>query len=85
MIRAIGSTAMALAARFRSGGVIVNEHTLSREQTRAHVDALARWFDFIHLDDLPVRLGRRQRRPFCLLTFDDGKRSNATVTAPELK
>lgn len=84
MLSAIGSTAMALASRFRSGGVIVNEHTLTREQTRAHVEALARWFEFIHLKDLPGRLGRRQRKPFCLLTFDDGKRSNATVTAPEL-
>lgn len=85
MLSAIGSVAMALAVRFKRGGVIVNEHTLTREQTRAHVEALARWFDFIHLSDLPARLGRRQRRPFCLLTFDDGKRSNVTVTAPELE
>lgn len=85
MLSAVGSAAMTLAARFKNGGVIVNEHTLTREQTRAHVEALARWFDFIHLKDLPDRLGRRRRRPFCLLTFDDGKRSNATVTAPELE
>ena len=85
MLRAIGSAAMALAARFKNGGLIVNEHTLTREQTRVHVEALGRWFDFIHPDELPDRLGRRQRRPFCLLTFDDGKLSNATTTAPELE
>ena len=85
MLSAIGSSAMVLAARFKDGGVIVNEHTLTREQTRFHVDALGRWFDFIHPDDLPIRLGRRQKRPFCLLTFDDGKRSNAAAVAPELE
>ncbi|MFI5360993.1 MAG: polysaccharide deacetylase family protein [Elusimicrobiota bacterium] len=85
MLSSLGSAAMALAARFKSGGLIVNEHTLTREQTRVHVDALGRWFNFIHPDELPARLGRPQKRPFCLLTFDDGKRSNATVTAPELE
>ena len=85
MLSAIGSAAMALAARFKDGGLIVNEHTLTREETRVHVDALGRWFDFIRADDLPDRLRRRQKRPFCLLTFDDGKRSNATETAPELE
>jgi peptidoglycan/xylan/chitin deacetylase (PgdA/CDA1 family) len=85
MLSAIGSAAMALAARCKDGGVIINEHTLNREQTRVHVDALGRWFDFIHPDDLPDRLRRRRRRPFCLLTFDDGKLSNATATADELE
>ncbi|MFI5349109.1 MAG: polysaccharide deacetylase family protein [Elusimicrobiota bacterium] len=85
MLNALGSAAMALAARFKDGGLIVNEHTLTREQTRVHVDALGRWVDFIHLHDLPDRLARRQGKPFCLLTFDDGKRSNATETAPELE
>jgi peptidoglycan/xylan/chitin deacetylase (PgdA/CDA1 family) len=85
MLSAAGSIAMALAARFKDGGLIVNEHTLTREQTRVHAEALGRWFDFIHPDELPERLTRRAKRPFCLLTFDDGKRSNATETAPELE
>jgi peptidoglycan/xylan/chitin deacetylase (PgdA/CDA1 family) len=79
------SVAMALAARLKTGGIIVNEHTLTREETRHHVDVLHRHFDFIHLDDLAQRLNNPKKRPFCLLTFDDGKRSNATVTAPELE
>lgn len=66
-------------------GVIVNEHTLGHEETSLLVDALAPRFDFIHLDELPDRLARPRRKPFCLLTFDDGMRSNATVTAPILK
>jgi peptidoglycan/xylan/chitin deacetylase (PgdA/CDA1 family) len=85
MLSAIGSVGMALAARFKTGGLIVNEHRLTREQLRVHVETLGRWFDFIHPNDLPERLGRRQRKPFCLLTFDDGYRSNATVAAPELE
>jgi peptidoglycan/xylan/chitin deacetylase (PgdA/CDA1 family) len=72
------------ARRIRKGGIIVNEHTLSRSQTRFHVEILSRSFDFIHHDELFDRLNKPRARPFCLLTFDDGKRSNATEVAPEL-
>jgi len=75
---------MMVASRARRGGVIVNEHSLTAQETRQHIDLLSKWFEFIHHDDLPSRLESPARRPFCLLTFDDGKRSNATVTAPEL-
>ena len=85
MLSSIGWAAMALASRLKPGGVIVNEHVLTRDQLRVHVDALGRWFDFIHPDELPARLRRRGRKPFCLLTFDDCHRSNATVVAPELE
>lgn len=85
MLSALGTAAMAMAARFKAGGLIINEHPLRREQIRVHVDALGRWFDFIHPDDLPARLNRRGKRPFCLMTFDDGHRCNATEIAPELE
>jgi peptidoglycan/xylan/chitin deacetylase (PgdA/CDA1 family) len=85
MLDVIGTLFLALTRLFKTGGVIVNEHTLDREETRRHVAVLGRWFDFIHLDELPERLNRRSKRPFCLLTFDDGKRSNATEVAPELE
>jgi len=85
MLSAIGTLSLGFARCFKAGGIIVNEHTLDREQTRRHVDTLGRWFDFIHLNELPARLNRRNGKPFCLLTFDDGKRSNATVVAPELE
>src|SRR5437867_1041087 len=75
---------LGLASRLKQGGVIVNEHTLTQAQTRRHIEWLARCFDFIRLEDLPRRLTQRNRRPFCLMTFDDGKRSNATEVAPEL-
>ncbi len=85
MIRAIGWTALAAACRLRPGGVIINEHVLTREQLLRHVDTLGRRFEFAHPDELPARLAGRGGRPFCVLTFDDGHRSNATVVAPELR
>ncbi len=65
--------------------MIINEHALSRAQTSFHVKVLRRWFDFIALADLPNRLAQPASRPFCLLTFDDGKRCNFSETAPELE
>lgn len=85
MLNALGTLSLALVRHFKTGGVIVNEHTLDREETRRHVEVLGRWFDFIQLNELPERLDRPRKRPFCLLTFDDGKRSNATAVAPELE
>jgi peptidoglycan/xylan/chitin deacetylase (PgdA/CDA1 family) len=85
MLNTIAKNILAFVSRRKSGGVIINEHTLSREQTRLHVQALWRHFDFINLDELPARLAQPGRRAFCLLTFDDGKRSHATEVAPELE
>ena len=85
MLNAIGTISLALVSHFKTGGVIVNEHILDRKQTRRHVEVFGRWFDFIQLSELPERLNRPRKRPFCLLTFDDGKRSNATAVAPELE
>lgn len=84
MLNRIVSATLEQISRRKGGGIIVNEHTLNREQTRRHVDALSLSFDFIALDDLPRRLAKPAKKPFCLLTFDDGRRSNALVTAPEL-
>ena len=88
LVELVGYSSMAVARRLagtRGGGVIVCGHTLTAEQTRFQVETLARWFDFIHHDELPARLSRPRGRPFCLLTFDDGKRSNATELAPALE
>lgn len=76
---------LALASRLRIGGVIINGHTLTRNQTRLQLDVLGRWFDFIRLEELSRRLAHPTRRRFCLLTFDDGKRNNYTEIAPELE
>lgn len=76
---------MTMARRIKGGGVIINEHTLTAAQTRLHVDALNRWFDFIHHDELLDRLERPRARPFCLFAFDDGKCSNATEAAQVLQ
>jgi len=73
-----------LAARCVRGGVIANYHRISAAQLATHVATLSRWFDFISIDELPSRMRYPGRRPFCLLTFDDGKKSNATEAAPVL-
>ena len=65
-------------------GIIVNNHALSTGQTCRLVDLLAKRFDFIAMDDLARHLEKGARKPFCILTFDDGRRSNATEAAPEL-
>jgi peptidoglycan/xylan/chitin deacetylase (PgdA/CDA1 family) len=85
MVNLAATFLLALARRIKRGGVIINEHTLSKAQTAFHLHVLRRWFDFIRLEDLPGRLFKPTRRPFCLLTFDDGKRSNFTEVAPELE
>ncbi len=88
LLSLVGRCSMAIASktrRTRPTGVIINEHNLTASQTRLHVETFSRWFDFIHYDELLDRLLRPRARPFCLLTFDDGKRSNATETAPELE
>src|SRR5580692_11063470 len=85
MSRVVTSFFLALASKLKGGGVIINGHTLTRSQTRLQLETLGRWFDFIGLEELPVRLNRAPGRPFCLLTFDDGKRNNFTEIAPELE
>jgi peptidoglycan/xylan/chitin deacetylase (PgdA/CDA1 family) len=80
-----GTSLLGLARSLRRGGVIINEHTLSRAEARFHLEVLGRWFDFVGLDELSSRLARPAKRPFCLLTFDDGKRSHFTEVAPELQ
>jgi peptidoglycan/xylan/chitin deacetylase (PgdA/CDA1 family) len=75
---------LAAACRLRRGGIVLNFHTLDAGETRRYVEWLARHFDLIHHDELLARLDRRGRRPFCLISFDDGKRSNYTETAPVL-
>jgi peptidoglycan/xylan/chitin deacetylase (PgdA/CDA1 family) len=76
---------LASACRLRPGGVIINWHTLTRRQTLFQLDVLSRWFEFISLAELPYRLARKSARPFCLLTLDDGKRSQFTEMAPALE
>jgi peptidoglycan/xylan/chitin deacetylase (PgdA/CDA1 family) len=88
LLNLIGRSSMAIVSKTRQTkptGVIINEHSLTASQTRLHVETFSRWFDFIHHDELLDRLSRPRSRPFCLLTFDDGKRINATETAPELE
>ena len=66
-------------------GILINNHAQNAQQIRAQVEALAPFFDFIGYDDLKERLRSKPwKKPFCLMTFDDGAAINATETAPEL-
>lgn len=66
-------------------GIVFCYHTLRADELSAQLDLFGRFFDFIHHDELPERMsGRRSGRPFCLLTFDDGKRSHLAEVAPLL-
>lgn len=78
------SMLLKMVASRRSCGVIINEHNATVAIIRNHISALGRHFDFISLADLPARLQQQRSKPFCLMTFDDGKRSQFTETAPEL-
>src|SRR6266480_5710669 len=80
-----GRRSLEFVRLFKTGGVIVNEHVLSLEHTRRHVEVLGRSFDFIHLSDLQNRIHARNKKPFFLLTSADGKRSNATLLPRKLK
>jgi peptidoglycan/xylan/chitin deacetylase (PgdA/CDA1 family) len=82
------SVEQALENVFRAGpctGIVVGNHTQNRDQIRQEIDVLGRLFEFIHHDQLVDRLKTKGRRPFCLLTFDDGKKINALETAKELE
>lgn len=86
-VNATGPLLSAVVRASGGRGVIVNFHTLTAEQTRRQVSLLARYFELIDLETMVTTLDERRARgapPFCLLTFDDGKRSNATATAPVL-
>ncbi|MBI2479731.1 MAG: polysaccharide deacetylase family protein [Planctomycetia bacterium] len=73
-----------MVSHFKLGGIIINLHVLPRDQIRTYVETLGRYFEFIHHDELLPRLEHPNGRPFCLLTFDDGKLQHATDAATEL-
>ena len=84
MFRFATTPLLTLTGRGQRAGIIINWHTLTRDQLRMQLDVLGEWFEFISLEELPSRLARPTGRPFCLLTIDDGKRSHFTEIAPEL-
>lgn len=85
MLNSLSYFILRIVGRFKNGGVVINNHTDNRKQIRMQVETLGRYFDFIHHDELLSRLTQRKSKPFCLFTFDDGKKINATETAPEME
>jgi peptidoglycan/xylan/chitin deacetylase (PgdA/CDA1 family) len=74
-----------MTARLKNGGLILNNHTQGREQIRVQIETLGTHFEFIHHNQLLSCLRQKRSKPFCLLTFDDGKKIHAAETAPELE
>lgn len=74
-----------ISSRIKRGGIIINNHNQNTRQIRLQVETLGRYFDFIHHNELLQRLTQRRSKPFCLFTFDDGQKINATEAAPELE
>lgn len=66
-------------------GVILGNHTQNGRQIKEEVETLAPFFDFIHHDQLMERMVTKQSKPFCLFTFDDGKKITAEQSALELE
>ncbi|MCG8634104.1 MAG: polysaccharide deacetylase family protein [Desulfobacterales bacterium] len=66
-------------------GIIIGNHTQGTRQVRDEVEALAPYFDFVHHNQLPRRMRVKKQKPFCLFTFDDGKKINAVESAAELE
>lgn len=67
-------------------GIILGNHTQNGDQVRQEIDTLGSLFDFIHHDQLPECMAvKKKTKPFCLLTFDDGKKINAEESAPALE
>jgi peptidoglycan/xylan/chitin deacetylase (PgdA/CDA1 family) len=58
------------------GGIVVNNHVQIGREMRTQIEALAPYFEFVHHDDVLHRSSTQTRKPFCLFTFDDGKRTN---------
>ncbi len=65
-------------------GIVVNFHTLTAAEQISYLDLLGKHFRFISHDEL-VNGTIDDKRPFCLLTYDDGKLSNYQTIYPLLK
>lgn len=85
MLNSLSDLILSIGGRIKNGGVVINNHTQNGKQIRMQVETLGRYFDFIHHDELLSRLTQRKSKPFCLFTFDDGKKINAIETAPEME
>lgn len=66
-------------------GIILDFHVSDKKSLKALLEKIGRYFDFISLEDLSDRMSGSFSRPFCLVTFDDGKKQHATEVADVLK
>jgi len=65
-------------------GIVINFHTLAADEQLDYLDLLGRHFQFINHDEF-IAGSFRGGKPFCLLTYDDGKLNNYQTVYPILK
>ena len=85
MKSALQDIALTLVTAAGMHGIIVNNHTQNAREIRLQIETLAHHFDFIDHGEFLTRKHRRSKKPFCLFTFDDGKKINGDETAPEME
>tara|TARA_B100000614_G_scaffold244125_1_gene247976 strand:- start:347 stop:1264 length:918 start_codon:yes stop_codon:yes gene_type:complete len=85
MVNALKHFMQLVLKKLRVQGVIIGNHTQGRLHVREEIQALSPFFEFIHHDQLLERIVKNKQKPFCLITFDDGKKITATEAAIELE
>ncbi|MBZ4658144.1 MAG: polysaccharide deacetylase [Desulfacinum sp.] len=74
-----------LIIRFGYRGIILNLHSFDSFRLACQLEAIEPFFDFISLNEMARRMEEGAARPFCLVTFDDGKKRQAGEMADLLK
>lgn len=76
MLKAVLEQALRSSRGFGASGLIVNNHTQDEAGIRKQIDALSRSFNFVDIQDIPQEIAKVASKPWCVITFDDGKKVN---------
>ncbi len=76
--KSLNQVLLRLGTRGGRGGVIINNHTQDGRDIRRQIEILGPYFQFVDLSEITGYSSTTQKgsRPFCLFTFDDGKKIN---------
>lgn len=76
MLKLMLEQALKASRAFGASGLIINNHTQDGEAIRKQIDALGRVFRFVDIQDIPGEAAKAERKPWCVISFDDGKKIN---------